>query len=146
MLNRPRFHAALNRVLFDEEGFRGNEADYYDPRNSYLSDVIDRRTGIPITLAIVYLEVGWRVGLNLEGIGFPGHFLVRYTAPEGIAVLDAFDAGRILSQQMDLDKHLVGFRGETSSLHYVTRFTEELLAAEAPAAGKTAAVKVAGHR
>ncbi|MSR22856.1 MAG: hypothetical protein EXR92_04825, partial [Gemmatimonadetes bacterium] len=56
-------------------GFRGNREAYYDPRNSYLSDVLDRRVGIPLTLGIVLLEVGWRLGLTLEGVSFPGHFL-----------------------------------------------------------------------
>src|SRR5262245_30254210 len=66
---------ALNHYLFEELGFAGNAADYYDPRNSYLNDVLDRKLGIPITLSIVYMEVGQRVGLALRGVSFPGHFL-----------------------------------------------------------------------
>ena len=69
--------AALNEFLFDELGFSGNADDYYDPRNSYLNEVIDRRTGIPITLAVLYIEMGRKIGLPLEGVSFPGHFLVR---------------------------------------------------------------------
>src|SRR5919204_591812 len=68
--------AALNALLFGEEGFRGNTASYYDPRNSYLNEVLDRRLGIPITLSLVYVEVGRRAGLPLSGVGFPGHFIV----------------------------------------------------------------------
>ena len=84
---------ALNQFLFDDLGYRGNTEDYYDPRNSYLNEVIDRRTGIPITLAVLYMEVGRRVGLPLEGVSFPGHFLVRLRVRGGMLVLDPFDAG-----------------------------------------------------
>jgi regulator of sirC expression with transglutaminase-like and TPR domain len=68
---------AFNRFMFEEEGFHGNEKDYYDPRNSYLNQVLDRRMGLPITLSIVYMAVGRRAGLNVEGLGLPGHFIVR---------------------------------------------------------------------
>ena len=68
---------ALNHYLFNELRFNGNIDDYYDPSNSYLNEVIERRTGIPITLSIVYLEVARRLGLNLKGVSFPGHFLVK---------------------------------------------------------------------
>jgi regulator of sirC expression with transglutaminase-like and TPR domain len=68
---------ALNRYLFDEQGFAGNVADYYDPRNSMLHRVLERRLGIPITLSVVYMEVGRRAGLRVEGVGLPGHFIVR---------------------------------------------------------------------
>jgi regulator of sirC expression with transglutaminase-like and TPR domain len=73
----------INLVLFGEEGFHGNTAEYYDPRNSYLNEVLARRTGIPITLALVYIEVARRVGLRLHGVGMPGHFLVGYMPPGG---------------------------------------------------------------
>ena len=85
----------VSRVLFEEEGFRGNAEAYYDPRNSFLNDVLDRRVGVPISLSIVYLEVGWRLGLPLAGIGFPGHFLVRYEGEVIRVLLDPFDAGRL---------------------------------------------------
>lgn len=87
---------ALNRFLFEEQGFRPNVDDYYDPRNSCLNEVLDRKLGIPITLSLVYMEIGRRIGLSLQGIGFPGHFLVRCALPEGLLVLDAFDGGRSL--------------------------------------------------
>jgi regulator of sirC expression with transglutaminase-like and TPR domain len=85
--------AALNRHLFAELGFSGNLDDYYDPRNSYLNEVLERRTGIPITLSIVYLEVGRRIGLALTGVSFPGHFLVRARLARGTLILDPFAAG-----------------------------------------------------
>jgi regulator of sirC expression with transglutaminase-like and TPR domain len=74
---------ALNEYLFGELGFVGNEADYYDPRNSMLHQVLARRTGIPITLSVVYIEVGRRAGLRVEGVGLPGHFVVRAWDEEG---------------------------------------------------------------
>ena len=84
---------ALNNFFFGELGYRGNTDEYYDPRNSYLNDVIDRRTGIPITLAVLYMEVGRRVGLPLQGVSFPGHFLVRMRLRGGTLVLDPFSGG-----------------------------------------------------
>src|SRR5215210_4133211 len=68
----------LNAYLFDEEGFTGNRDRYDDPSNSFLNEVIERRTGIPITLALVYMEVARRAGIHVEGVNFPGHFLMRY--------------------------------------------------------------------
>ena len=92
--------SAINFVLFDEAGFRGNREDYYDPRNSFLNDVLDRRTGIPITLALVYMEVGRRIGFPLFGVGMPGHFLLKHYDPDGNELLiDAFDSGRILGAE-----------------------------------------------
>jgi regulator of sirC expression with transglutaminase-like and TPR domain len=89
---------ALNQVLFDEEGFRGNTADYYDPRNSFLNDVLDRKLGIPITLAVVYMEVARRVGFPLVGVGMPGHFLLKHYDVEGREILiDPFNRGGILT-------------------------------------------------
>lgn len=85
----------MNRVLFEEEGFRGNAEAYYDPRNSFLNDVLDRRLGIPLTLSIVYLEVGWRLGLPLEGVNFPGHFLVRHIGSAVRLLIDPFQQGEI---------------------------------------------------
>ena len=88
---------ALNQFLFGDLGFSGNTDDYYDPRNSYLNEVMDRRTGIPITLAVVYMELGRRIGLPLEGVSFPGHFLVRLRLRGGMLVLDPFTGGAPLS-------------------------------------------------
>lgn len=102
---------ALNRVLFDEEQYTGNLEEYYDPRNSFLNEVMDRRLGLPITLSIVYLEVGRRVGLDLVGVSFPGHFLVKLPVQGGALVLDPFDAGRSLDED-DLQEQLAQVYGE----------------------------------
>jgi len=85
----------LGHVLFVEEGFRGNSDAYYDPRNSFLNDVLDRKVGIPITLSVVFLEVGWRVGLPLVGVSFPGHFLVRYGGEALNLLVDPFAGGQV---------------------------------------------------
>ena len=88
---------ALNEVLFIQEGLRGNQEDYYDPHNSYLNEVLDKRIGIPITLSVIYIEVARRIGFNLEGVGFPGHFLVKYLDKGKPILIDAFNQGRILT-------------------------------------------------
>ncbi|HEY6097935.1 MAG TPA: transglutaminase-like domain-containing protein [Anaeromyxobacter sp.] len=91
---------ALRRVLHEEEGLRGNEQDYYDPRNSFLNEVLDRRLGIPISLAVIWIEVARRAGLELQGVGFPGHFLAKYASPSGPEVfVDAFNGGEMLSAE-----------------------------------------------
>ena len=96
----PRTRNALNRVLFEETNLRGNRDDYYDPRNSFLNDVLDRGLGIPITLSIVYMEVARRVGFHLSGIGLPGHFLLKHYSAEGQETLiDCFNHGDVLSRQ-----------------------------------------------
>jgi regulator of sirC expression with transglutaminase-like and TPR domain len=92
-----RLIAGLNGYLFRELGFHGNTENYYDPRNSFLNDVLERRTGIPITLSTVYMEIGRRLGMRLHGVGMPGHFLVMYTGPGEEIVIDPFHAGMILS-------------------------------------------------
>ncbi len=89
----------LNRYLFDEEGFHGNQHDYHDPRNSFLNQVLDRRTGIPITLSTLYMELGRRAGLRVEGIGFPGHFVVRVAGDGGTLLLDPFHGGTPLTER-----------------------------------------------
>jgi regulator of sirC expression with transglutaminase-like and TPR domain len=92
--------AALNHVLFDEVHLAGNREDYYDPRNSFLNDVLDRGLGIPITLSILYMEVARRVGLHLCGISMPGHFLLKFHADKGKETLiDCFNRGDFLSRQ-----------------------------------------------
>ena len=99
-LHPQRTIAALNRVLFEDLGMRGNREDYYDPRNSFLNDVLDRGLGIPITLSIVYMEVARRVGFSLAGIGMPGHFLLTHRGREaGEILIDCFNRGDILSHQ-----------------------------------------------
>ena len=94
--------ATLNAYLYEELGFSGNREHYDDPRNSFLNEVFDRRLGIPISLAVVYLEIGRRAGLRLEGVNFPGHFLVRAPADPGGAdddlIIDPFHAGALLSE------------------------------------------------
>jgi regulator of sirC expression with transglutaminase-like and TPR domain len=87
----------LSYFLFEQKGFEGNRDNYGDPRNSFLNDVIDRRLGIPITLSLIYLEVGRRLGLNLYGISFPAHFLVKAVDSRGELVIDPFNGGAILS-------------------------------------------------
>jgi regulator of sirC expression with transglutaminase-like and TPR domain len=89
---------ALNQFLFDDLGYSGNADHYYDPRNSYLNEVLDRRTGIPITLSVLYLEIGRRIGLDLEGVSFPGHFLVRLRLRGAMLVLDPFSGGETLAE------------------------------------------------
>lgn len=90
--------SALNRIMFETEGFRGNRDDYYDPRNSFLNDVLDRKVGIPITLAVVYMEVARRIGFPLVGVGMPGHFLLKHYDVEGRQIIiDPFNQGSILS-------------------------------------------------
>jgi regulator of sirC expression with transglutaminase-like and TPR domain len=84
---------ALNEFLFADLGFRGNTEHYYDPRNSYLNEVIDRRRGIPLTLSVLYMEIGRRIELRLQGVSFPGHFLVRLPMRGGTLVLDPFAGG-----------------------------------------------------
>lgn len=89
----------LNAFLFGELGFAGNMDDYYDPRNSYLNEVLDRRLGIPVTLSLIYMELGRRIGLPLEGVSFPGHFLVKLPVQDGAVVLDPFNGGVSLAEE-----------------------------------------------
>jgi regulator of sirC expression with transglutaminase-like and TPR domain len=88
-----------NTYFFDELHFKGNREEYYDPRNSFLNEVMDRRVGIPITLAVLYVSVGERAGLPVRGVGMPGHFLVKYApASTGEVFIDAFN-GRSLTRE-----------------------------------------------
>ena len=92
--------AALNYVLFDEEMFRGNTADYYNPCNSFINDVLDRRLGIPISLALLYMEVARRSGFQLFGVGMPGHFMLKHYDVDGRSFfIDAFERGSVLSEE-----------------------------------------------
>jgi regulator of sirC expression with transglutaminase-like and TPR domain len=95
---------ALNQYLFGEMRFVGNELNYEDPRNSFLNEVLDRRTGIPITLALLYIEIARRAGVQAEGVNFPGHFLVRCRARRGSPyedlIIDAFHGGALLSREL----------------------------------------------
>ena len=82
-------------TLYRRRGFAANRKAYYDPRNSFLNDVLDRGVGIPLTLGMVVLEIGWRLGLPLEGVNFPGHFLVRYRGEVADLLVDPFDGGKL---------------------------------------------------
>jgi regulator of sirC expression with transglutaminase-like and TPR domain len=91
---------ALNYALFREAEIQGNREDYYDPRNSFINEVLDRRLGIPITLALIYMEVGRRLGFPLFGVGMPGHFLLKHYDIDGSeTIIDCFNGGDILSAQ-----------------------------------------------
>lgn len=96
----------LNDYLFSQQGFSGNEIDYYDPENSYLNRVLDRRMGNPVSLCLVYLFVARRLRLPVSGIGMPGHFLCRYQTPTQELFIDAFNRGRVLSKS-DCVKYLM---------------------------------------
>lgn len=104
--SRDDFHAdplsrimGLGDLLFDELGFYGNVENYFDARNSFLNDVIDRRTGIPITLSVLYIEIARRIGLKLFGVGIPGHFIVKFVADEREILIDPFNGGQLLSEE-----------------------------------------------
>ncbi|MEQ1776666.1 MAG: transglutaminase-like domain-containing protein [Burkholderiales bacterium] len=97
--------ALLNHYFFEELGFAGNTDDYYDPRNSFLNDVIERKLGIPITLSLLFIEIGQRVGLPLTGVSFPGHFLVKCALRDGAVIVDTYAKGASLGIK-DLQKRL----------------------------------------
>jgi regulator of sirC expression with transglutaminase-like and TPR domain len=108
--------AAVNYVLFRQYGFHGNRDDYFDPKNSFLNEVIERKTGIPITLSVLYMEVAQRVGLMLDGVGFPGHFLVKCVGDGEAIVIDPFNGGEIKSRE-DIDKMLFDLYGGKVVFH-----------------------------
>ncbi|MBK8574806.1 MAG: tetratricopeptide repeat protein [Elusimicrobia bacterium] len=89
--------AALNGVLFEEEGFKGNAEEYYDPRNSFLNEVLDRRLGIPISLSLLYLEVARRADIPMVGIGLPGHFITGLISPGRTFYVDPFHQGQLMT-------------------------------------------------
>jgi regulator of sirC expression with transglutaminase-like and TPR domain len=117
--------ATLNAFLFEREGYVGNRADYYDPRNSYLNEVLDRRTGIPITLSLVWVEVARRLGLPAAGVSFPGHFLAIVRGEEEI-VIDAFDGS--VATEADCEDRLLAALGPEA------RFERSLLVPAPPRA------------
>ncbi|WP_341524843.1 SirB1 family protein [Nostoc sp. UHCC 0302] len=94
-----RIIQSINQYLYDDLGFTGNEKDYYDPRNSFFNDVIERRLGIPITLALIYLEVARRIDFPMVGVGMPGHFLIRPDIPDIEIFVDAFNGGETIFAQ-----------------------------------------------
>jgi regulator of sirC expression with transglutaminase-like and TPR domain len=106
--NLPQLHSeieplttiqAINKILFEEEGFHGNREHYYDPNNSYFNKVLEQHTGIPITLSLLYIEVARRVGLRVEGVALPFQFVVRCILPETTLYIDAYEDGLLLSER-----------------------------------------------
>lgn len=115
----------LANFITSRKGFHGNVDDYYDPRNSYLSDVMDRRSGIPITLCIIYLEIARRAGLKLLPVSFPGHFLVKLPTERGEIFMDPFHDGQIMDeeacQQLLYNLYGPGFHFSSTMLASATR-------------------------
>ncbi|MBI3073562.1 MAG: tetratricopeptide repeat protein [Deltaproteobacteria bacterium] len=111
----------LNWYLFEVQGFEGNESDYFDPRNNYLNEVLARHTGIPLTLSIAYMEVAARVGFQVEGVGFPGHFLVKHETEDGDILIDPFNKGELLDED-DCRKRLESMFG--GNVEYTPRMLE----------------------
>jgi len=116
---------ALARYLFQERGFQGNADDYYDPRNSFLNDVVERKLGIPISLSVLAIEVGRRLGIPIDGVGFPGHFLVRAADARDVLLLDCFAGGATVQQDELLERlrTLAGSSGPDFT-HVPPRFLE----------------------
>jgi regulator of sirC expression with transglutaminase-like and TPR domain len=111
---------SINRLLFEEEGFHGEDDDYYDPRSALVSELLDRHAGIPITLSILYLELSRRAGVDASGVSLPGRFLVKF----GNVVIDPFDGGRVLSKS-ELQEILDGVYGGGVQLreHHLRSFS-----------------------
>jgi regulator of sirC expression with transglutaminase-like and TPR domain len=122
----------INRLLFDEEGFHGENDDYYDPRSALLSEAMERHAGLPITLSVLYIELSRRIGAEATGVALPGRFLVKFSGAFGVIVVDPFDGGRVLSKQ-ELQKILDGMFGGGVQLreHHLRSFSpREILARE----------------
>jgi regulator of sirC expression with transglutaminase-like and TPR domain len=121
--------AGINATLFDELGFQGNRENYYDPRNSFLNEVIDRRSGIPITLSVVYMEVARQMGFSIHGIGLPGHFIVGHFNPGENYFIDVFNGGRLLADNAlaDLVTGMSGGRLEFNSTHLLPVTKKQIL-------------------
>jgi len=127
-----RIVEAINRLLFDEEGFHGENEDYYDPRSALLSETFERHSGLPISLSILYIELSRRVGIDVSGVSLPGRFLVKFSGAFGQIVIDPFDGGRVLST-IELQTLLDGVYGGGVRLreHHLRSFTaKEILARE----------------
>ncbi len=120
----------LREFLFDEEGFRGNADDYYDPANSCLNQVLERKVGIPITLSVVMMEVGRRVGLRVYGVGLPGHFVVSALVGTESVLLDPFDGGTVLTHETaaDVVARAVGRRVTLTEDHFAPVGKRHILA------------------
>src|SRR5690554_3391 len=116
----PMRMMSINQYLFDELGYAGNHDEYYDPRNSYLNEVFERRLGNPISLALVQIEVARRLDMPLDGVSFPGHFLVRLPVDDGMLVMDPFNRGRPLDAdelRERVQPHLAGASIDDQALH-----------------------------
>lgn len=123
---------SINTLLFDEEGFHGEDEDYYDPRSALVNALIDRHAGLPITLSVLYLEISRRLGVDAAGVSLPGRFLVKFSGAFGEIVIDPFDGGRVLST-IELQKILDGMYGGGVKLreHHLRSFSRrEILARE----------------
>lgn len=127
-----RIVESINRILFDEEGFHGEDEDYYDPRSALLNELLDTHAGTPITLSILYLEMTRRVGFEAVGVSLPGRFLVKFSGEFGQIVVDPYDGGRILTT-LELQKLLDGVYGGGVRLreHHLRSLTrKEIVARE----------------
>ena len=127
-----RIVESLNRLLFVEEGFHGENDDYYDPRSALLNEALDRHAGLPIALSIIYLEMTRRLGIEAAGVSLPGCFLVKFSGAFGQIVVDPFDGGRVLST-VELQQILDGMYGGGVRLreHHLRSYTRrEVLARE----------------
>ena len=120
---------AMNTVLFDQEHFHGNVGDYYDPSNSYLNDVLERRTGIPIALSLLYMEIGKRIGVWFDGIGLPFHFVVGCRLPQGRCYIDPFEGGRIMNERecQARVRQMLGGRGKIHAHWFAPVSRKQLL-------------------
>jgi regulator of sirC expression with transglutaminase-like and TPR domain len=127
-----RLVETVNRLLFEEEGFHGEDEDYYDPRSALLNELFERHAGLPITLSILYIELSRRLGAEVAGVSLPGRFLVKFTGPFGEIVVDPFDGGRVLST-IELQTILDGVYGGGVRLreHHLRSFSRrEILGRE----------------
>ncbi len=127
-----RIVSTINRLLFDEEGFHGENDDYYDPRSALLSEALERHAGLPIALSILYIELSRRAGVEATGVSLPGRFLVKFSGAFGVVVVDPFDGGRVLST-IELQKILDEMYGGGVRLreHHLRSFSpKEILARE----------------
>ncbi len=127
-----RIVESINRLLFEEEGFHGEDEDYYDPRSALLNATLDRHAGLPIALSILYIEISRRVGVEAAGVSLPGRFLVKFSGPFGLIVVDPFDGGRVLST-IELQKLLDDVYGGGVRLreHHLRSFgSKDILARE----------------
>lgn len=123
---------SINRVLFEEEGFHGEDEDYYDPRSALVNEMLDKHAGIPITLSILYIEISRRVGMEVTGVSLPGRFLVKFSGEFGQIVVDPFDGGRVLTT-IEIQKLLDSVYGGGVKLreHHLRSYTtREILARE----------------